>query len=288
MKPRYFIIPPFVARGFVENMNLHRFVKRVHTSRVMGFSPGENASLRNSDRNGVRYVRKIYKWGSLYKTRRSLAVDRQRGARCFIVSSLLAIPSPLCTRIWLSSPRNVVSRIAEDVARQGEPMLNLAFIVNGCAELDTPVLRLRVLAVEKRGGTRHLRLKKRKGERDKEERNPSAFQRVVLKRRDCDESVIGSFPEKETVQLHPHHASHFTIRETSLCSQIHYTIYIMGEHMVRNVITDLDRVRCRKSDDDLHLENSYKQLESKFIYHKVFSITSETSFTVFKSLSICM
>lgn len=122
---------------------------------------------------------------------RSLAVDRQRGARCFIVSSLLAIPPALCTRIWLSSPRHGL-QITEGVARQRGTMLNLAFIVNGhgtghphCDGNTRNVKKKNYIRLE---GTRHLRLEKKEIKKG----NPSAFQCVILWQRICDESVSGS------------------------------------------------------------------------------------------------
>jgi len=139
--------------------------------------------------HGVRYVRKIYKWvPPLPQNERSLAVDRQRGARCFIVSSLLAIPPALCTRIWLSPPRHGLE-ITEDVAQQRGTMLNLAFIVNGHGtghpHCDRNTRNIKNYI--RREGTRHLRLKKKEVEKG----NPSAFQCVVLWWRICDESVSG-------------------------------------------------------------------------------------------------
>lgn len=158
----------------------------------MGFSPVEwGHQLEKLWPHGVRYVRKIYKWVP-HKTERSLAVDRQRGARCFIVSSLLAIPPALCTRIWLSPPRYGL-QITEDVAQQRGTMLNLAFIVDdhgtGHPHCDGNTHNIK----KKRNymrleGTQHL-LKKKK---EIEKGNPSAFQCVVLWWRVCDESASDS------------------------------------------------------------------------------------------------
>lgn len=144
-----------------------------------GFSPVEwGHELEKLWSHGVRYVRKIYKWVP-YKTERSLAVDRQRGARCFIVSSLLAIPPALCTRIWLSPPRYGL-QITEDVAQQRGTMLNLAFIVDdhgtGHPHCDGNAHGIKKSYIRLEG-TQHL-LKKKETEKG----NPSAFQCVVL----CD------------------------------------------------------------------------------------------------------
>lgn len=112
--------------GSVVKMHLHVSWNMYVERELWVFSPESSGdlSLRNSDRIESGMLGKIYKWGFPTK-RRSLAVDRQRGARYFIVSSLLAIPSPLCTRISYL----LRLRIAMDVARG--TTLNLAFIVNG-------------------------------------------------------------------------------------------------------------------------------------------------------------
>lgn len=82
-----------------------RFVKYVHKRELWtSHQSSGDASLRNSDRTESGMLGKYI--NGFPTKRRSLAVDRQRGARCFIVSSLLAIPPALCTRIWLSLPRH--------------------------------------------------------------------------------------------------------------------------------------------------------------------------------------
>lgn len=150
--------------GSVVKMHLH-VSWNMYVERVMGFLTRVEwwFELEKLWPHRVRYVRKIYKWGFPTK-RRSLAVDRQRGARYFIVSSLLAIPSPLCTRIWLSSPSpNRYGR------RKGN---DVEFSIHCERNRPTPPLRWKFSRRKKNylkvGETWHLRLKKKRKE------NPSA------------------------------------------------------------------------------------------------------------------